>query len=163
MLTLWAVTIDILTVVHVVISVFAIGMGFVVASDFLDGRVARGHNTVFLLATFATSATGFLFPYRGATPAFLFGVISIVVLAVAATALYIKAMAGKWKWVYVLAALAAFYLNAFVLVAQGFQKIPSFAALAPTQNSPWFLGGEMLLLVVFLMTGAGAVRRLRRA
>ncbi|MGH7243808.1 MAG: hypothetical protein ACREJD_10360 [Phycisphaerales bacterium] len=155
--------IDILTVIHVVISVFAIGMGFVVASDFLDGRVARGHNALFLLATFATSATGFLFPFRGATPAFVFGVISIAVIAVAGFAICAKGLSGKWKVVYVLFAIIAFYLNAFVLVAQGFQKFPSFAALAPTQQSPWFLGAETLLLIVFLATGAGAVRRMRRA
>jgi len=157
------VALDILTVVHVVLSMFALGMGFVIASDFLDGVVARGHNAVFLLASLATAATGFMFPFRGATPAFSFGVILVVVLAVAVLAMYGKGLRGPWKTVYVLAAITAFYLNSFVLVVQGFQKIPSFATLGPTQQSPWFLGAETLLLVVFLATGAAVVRRLRRA
>ena len=85
---------------------------------------------MFLVTTILTSVTGFTFPINGLTPAIVFGLISIVILAVALMALYVKRLSGAWRWIYVTSALLALYLNVFVLVVQSFQKVPALQKLA---------------------------------
>ena len=43
------------------------------------------------------------------------GIISLVVLAIAIYARYSKQMTGAWRWIYIVTAVTAFYLNFFVL------------------------------------------------
>ena len=54
----------------------------------------------------------------------MFGILSLVLLAIACFALYGMKLAGAWRWIYVLTALISLYLNVFVLVIQSFLKIP---------------------------------------
>ncbi len=79
--------IDLLLTVHVAISLVAIAAGLLAMGALAAGRWRAGLQTVFLLTTLLTSVTGFLFPFTGVTPAFLFGVLSLVALAVAGIAL----------------------------------------------------------------------------
>jgi hypothetical protein len=44
----------------------------------------------------------------------------------------------------VIGAVIALYLNAFVLIAQLFMKVPALRALAPTQSEPPFQGTEVV-------------------
>ena len=48
-------------------------------------------------------------------------------------------LVGSWRWIYVVTAMIALYLNVFVLIAQLFQKVPSLKDLAPTQTELPFL------------------------
>jgi hypothetical protein len=89
-----------------------------------------------------------------------FGVLSLLLLAAALAALYALRLAGAWRWIYVVTALIALYLNCFVLLVQSFQKLPAFSALAPTQSEPPFLIAQALLLAVFIGVGVTAVKRL---
>ena len=52
---------------------------------------------------------------------------------------------------YVIAAMAALYLNVFVLVVQLFEKVPRFRALAPTQSEAPFLVTQGFVLGIFVM------------
>lgn len=56
-------------------------------------------HVVFLSFTILTSVTGFLFPPKPIGPPFIFGVISLVVLALA---LYSRKVVGRWRTVYLL-------------------------------------------------------------
>jgi hypothetical protein len=56
---------------------------------------------------------------------------------------------GAWRWIYVVCAVLAFYLNAFVGVVQAFQKVPFLRALAPTQSEPPFLFTQLVVLALF--------------
>jgi hypothetical protein len=109
----------------------------------------------------ATSATGFFFPLHGFTPAAAVGILSLILLAVAIYALYVRKLAGAWRGSYLLTALIALYLNFFVLVAQLFQKTPALKDLAPTQSEPPFGIAPGLVLVVFVVLGISAFRRFR--
>ena len=40
-------------------------------------------------------------------------------------------LAGAWRWIYAVTAMVSLYLNIFVLIIQGFLKVPSLTALAP--------------------------------
>jgi H+/Cl- antiporter ClcA len=83
----------------------------------------------------------------------------MVVLAVALAALYVFRVAGAWRWLYVVTALLALYLNVVVLIVQSFQKLALLQPLAPTQSEPPFLVAQLAVLALFLVFGFLAVRR----
>ena len=149
------------TLVHVLISIVGIASGLIVMERFLRNRALGLSNTVFLVTTIATSVTGFLFPFKGFTPAQAFGVISLVILAVALFALYAGNLIGAWRWIYVVTAMIALYLNVFVAVVQAFQKVGRLRALAPTQSEPPFALAQGAVLVLFVIFGIVALRRFR--
>ncbi|ODN72376.1 hypothetical protein [Methylobrevis pamukkalensis] len=149
------------TTLHVLISLAAIVAGLVVLADLLAGRHRRRLVASFLGLTVLTSLTGFLFPISVFTPALGFGVISMVLLALACYALYVRRLSGRWRVIYVATALSALYLNVFVLVVQAFQKLPALNALAPTGAEPPFAVAQGLVLAGFVVSGWLALRRFR--
>jgi hypothetical protein len=149
------------TVVHVVISLIGIATGLVVLVDMLRGRRPPVWTALFLAATILTSVTGFAFPFDRFLPSHWFGVISLVVLAVALLALYAFRLAGPWRWLFATAAVVALYLNVFVAVVQAFQKLAFLQPLAPTQSEAPFLLAQLVVLAVFIALGILAARRLQ--
>jgi hypothetical protein len=149
------------TQVHVVISLIAIVAGLIVVFGLLTAKRLDRWTALFLLATVATSVTGFFFPFHGFTPAIVVGIVSMVVLALAILARYGRKLAGAWRWIYVVTAMIALYLNVFVLIVQLFQKVPALKALAPTQFEPPFQITQLVSLVLFIVLTILAVRRFR--
>lgn len=145
------------TLVHVVISLLGIASGLIVLFCMFGSHRLPGWTALFLLTTILTSVTGFMLPSVGLTPARLFGIISLVVLAAALVALYGFRLGGAWRWIYVGSAVIALYLNIFVLIVQSFLKIPLLHALAPTGTEPPFLIAEGVLLVIFIVLGLTAL------
>ncbi len=139
---------------HVLISLIAIGIGFVVLLGMLGGRIFRYLNGTFLAMTAATSITGFLFPITKVTPGIIFGIISLVVLAIAMVALKRGSLRA-----YVIGAAIALYLNCFVLVVQLFEKVPSLHALAPNGSEPPFAIAQLVLLVIFVVLIVRAAKK----
>ena len=152
---------DALTFVHVVLSLIGIVSGFVVLAGMFDSRRQESWTALFLITTVATSVTGFLFPFTKLLPSHIFGIISLVVLAIALAARYSFRLKDSWRWVYVVTALFALYLNVFVLVAQAFLKVPPLKALAPTGSEPPFLVAQVIVLAFFLYVGTRAAMRFR--
>jgi hypothetical protein len=150
-----------LTAAHVLISVIGIVSGFVVVSGMVADRPRGGCAGLFLASTVLTSATGFLFPFHRLLPSHAVGILSLAVLAVAIYARYARRLAGAWRKTYVVTAVAALYLNVFVLVAQAFQKVPALRALAPTQSEPPFTEAQSVVLVIFIVLGAVAAVRFK--
>ena len=89
------------------------------------------------------------------------GVISLVVLAVAILARYALRLVGAWRWIYVVCAVLAFYLNVFVAVVQAFLKVPAPKALAPTQTESPFLVAQVGVLTLFVGLVIVAAKRFR--
>lgn len=152
--------------VHVAISLIAIVAGFVVMFGMLGSNRMPGLTAIFLLFTILTSATGFVIPpllTETFLPSHLFGVLSLILLAIACIALYGMKLAGAWRWIYVVTALAALYLNVFVLVVQSFLKIPALTALAPGNPpaGPVFAVVQGIVLVFLVIMIIGACRRFR--
>jgi hypothetical protein len=152
---------DALTLVHVLLSLIGIASGFVVLAGMFDSRRLESWTALFLITTVMTSVTGFLFPFTKLLPSHIFGIISLIVLAITAAARYSFRMVGAWRWIYVATALFALYLNVFVLVVQAFLKVPALKALAPTQSEPPFAIAQGLVLVFFLYVGVRAAMRYR--
>jgi hypothetical protein len=149
------------TLFHIVLSLVGIAAGFVVVGGFFANARLDTATLVFLATTVATSITGFGFPFTHLLPSHIVGLISLAVLAVAIYARYPGRLGGVWRWVYVVAATAALYLNVFVLIVQTFIKNPALSALAPTQSELPFVAVQGLTLVAFLALGASAVRAFR--
>ena len=147
------------TQLHVAISLIGIVSGLIVLYGMLSGQRMPGWTALFLITTVLTSVTGFMFPAVAVTPAAIFGFISLAVLAVALLALYVFHANGAWRWIYVVTAVLALYLNVFVLVVQAFQKISFLHPLAPTGSEPPFLVAQTVVLLIFLGLGFLAVRR----
>jgi hypothetical protein len=144
---------------HVIVSLIGIVSGIVVLFGMLGARRMAGLTAVFLLTTVLTSITGFLLPAEHLLPSHVVGIISLVVLAIALVALYLRRLAGAWRWIYVVTATAALYFNCFVGVAQAFQKLSALHALAPTQSEPPFLIAQLVVLAIFIVLGFLAVRK----
>jgi hypothetical protein len=145
--------------VHVVLSLVGIATGLVVLYGMVQGKTAGVSTAIFLATTVLTSVTGFPIPPYGFDPPRAFGVASLVLLAFAIAGLYAFKLAGHWRWIYVVTALAALYLNCFVAVVQTFQKVAFVNALAPTQTEPPFAIAQLALLAIFVGAGIVAVRR----
>ena len=154
-------TLEIYTLVHVAISLVGIASGFAVLFGLLAGKRLDGWTKLFLITTVATSVTGFFFPFHGFTPAIGVGIISLVVLAVAIFARYGRNLAGSWRWIYVVTAMIALYLNVFVGIVQAFQKVPALKAIAPMQTEPPFAVTQLVVLGLFILIGIVAAIRFR--
>ncbi len=149
------------TFLHVLISLVGIGSGLIVMYGFLNGKRLDGMNSLFLITTVLTSVTGFGFPFDHLLPSHKVGIISLVVLTIAILARYAFHLAGSWRWIYVVTASIALYLNVFVLVVQSFMKVPALNALAPTQTEPPFLVAQIVVMLIFIGLTILAVKRFR--
>jgi len=132
----------------------------------LTSKSMPGLTATFLLFTILTSATGFLIPpllSEKLLPSHIVGILSLVLLAIACVALYGMKLSGAWRWIYAVTALLSLYLNVFVLVIQGFLKVPALHALAPGEppGGPVFAVVQLIVLVFFVIVIIGAVRRFR--
>ena len=151
------------TVLHVVISMIAIFVGFVVLGGMFSNAALAGWTAFFLVMTILTSLTGFLFPIRTVTPALAVGVVASIILVVALIALYKYRLAGRWRFVYVATAVVSLYLNVFVLIVQSFQKVTFLQPFAPTGSEPAFVIAQSVALIGFVILGVMAVKRFHPA
>jgi len=149
------------TFVHVVISLVGIVSGLVVLLGLVAANRLNGWTVLFLVTTVATCLTGFGFPFVQLLPSHIVGIITLVALTLAIFARYGHRLAGAWRWIYVLGAVVALYLNVFVLIVQAFMKVPGLNALAPTQSEPPFLVTQVVVLVIFILLGIVAALRFR--
>jgi hypothetical protein len=144
------------TSVHVTLSLIGIVSGVIVLYGMVRATTLDGWTALFLATTVLTSVTAFFFPSTSFGPAHVVGALSLVVLAAAIVALYFFRLAGPWRWIYIVGAVLALYLNVFVAVVQAFQKLPP---LAPTQSEPPFLIAQLVVMAICIVLGVAAVKR----
>ncbi len=157
----FGVSLSTYTIIQVIISLIAIAAGFIAVFGMLQNNRMARWTTTFLVMTVLTSVTGFFFPFERVLPSHIVGAVSLVFLAVALYAVYVKHLAGAWRWVYVVSAIVALWFNVFVLIVQSFQKIAFLKALAPTQSEPPFQIAQGAALVLFVVLAIMAVRKFR--
>jgi len=146
------------TLLHVVISLIQLVSGLVVVAGLIGSRVSSSWTGVYLLSALLTSVTGFMFPFNGFLPSHAFGILSLVLLALAMLAIYVFALRVAWRWIFAICVVVTVYLDAFVTVVQSFLKIPSLHAFAPTGAEPPFAIAQGILLVIFIALGVMAFR-----
>jgi hypothetical protein len=150
---------------HVVICFIALLAGALVLIALCRGRRLPTWDAVLLLSTVLISLTGFALPSPPGTPtpdpARILGVIELVVVVIAALALYVGHLARAWRGIYVVTIVLVVYFNAFVAVTQAFLKIEFLHALAPTGKEPPFLIAQLVTLALFAVIGVVAFKRYR--
>jgi hypothetical protein len=147
------------TLVHVYLSVIGIFSGLVVAFGLLAAKRLNGWTALFLVTTLATTVTEFLFPFHGFLPSHAIGIMSLIAMAVAIFARYVRKLAGAWRRTYVVSAMMALYFNVFIFIVQLFEKEPVLKAVAPTQSEPPFKITQLFVLILFVvLTIVGAIR-----
>jgi hypothetical protein len=154
---------DFYTAIHVVLSLVGIGAGMVVARGLLWSTWLDRWIVVFLATTAAATLTGFGFPFHRLLPVHAVGIGTVVALAAAIFARYGRRLAGPWRIVFVLGAIASLYLNVVVLVAQLFMKVPFLATLAPTLTELPFWIAQGATGVTFAGLAMAAVKKFRDA
>ncbi len=159
----WGIPTDTFLHIHVGLSLIGIASGLLMLFGLLSGRPFAGWTALFLVATILTGVTGFPLAPPGFDPAETVGVILLAVLAAAVAARYLFGLVGAWRWIYVITAVMALYLNVFVGVVQAFQKLPFLQALAPTQAEPPFQVAQLVVLALFVVLAIVAVVRFRPA
>jgi hypothetical protein len=150
------------TQLHVLISLVAIAAGIIAMIGFARGALLPRTTHVFLWTTLITNITGFMFPFKGVTPAIIVGIVSTAVLAFAFAALYRAKLQGGARTVYAITATVGLWFNCFVLVVQSFLKIPALHALAPNGNEPPFAAAQGAVLIACVALGFFSVRKARR-
>jgi hypothetical protein len=155
----WGIPTHLFLQIHVALSLIALVAGLVVLYGLLQGRALRGWMELFLVTLILTSVTGFPLPPFGLDPPRMVGILSLVLLAVAVLAIYVFRVSGPWRWIFVVTAMTALYLDAFVGVIQAFAKLPALHELAPTGSEPPFLVAQVIVLVFFVVLGFLAARR----
>jgi hypothetical protein len=150
---------------HLIVCYLALLAGALVLISLCRGHRQPTWDAILLLSTALISLTGFPLPAPPGTPtpdpAVILSVIELVLVAIAALAIYVGHLAHLWRGTYVIAMVMAVYLNVFVAVVQAFTKIGFLHALAPTQKEPPFLIAQIVTLVLFLVIGAIAFSRYR--
>jgi hypothetical protein len=149
------------TFVHVLLSLVGIGSGFIVLFGLLTGKRLDGWTALFLASTVATSVTGFGFPFDHLLPSHKVGIMSLLMLTVAILARYAFHLTGAWRWIYVVGAVVALYLNVFVAIVQAFEKVPALKAIAPTQSEPPFVLTQFVIMALFVVLAVTAAIRFR--
>jgi hypothetical protein len=147
--------------IHVILSLIGILSGIVVLYRLLFGGDSGAWTALFLITTILTSLSGFPLPPFGFDPPRAVGVLSLILLLGAVVAYYAFHLEGIWRLIYVGCAVAALYLNVFVLVAQGFLKVPFLHDLAPTGSEPPFAITQGIVLLIFVALGIFAALRFR--
>lgn len=152
--------------VHVIISLVPLVAGVPVARGLLAGRDSGWWTDIFFVSVILTTASGFILPAPGFTPAVALGIISTVVILGMLAARYRFSLSGGWRWIWSIGLMASFYLDAFVLVVRLFTKVPALMRTAPVPGAP---GGTLfgivriLVLVSFAVLTVVASRRYHRA
>lgn len=152
---------QILTIFHTWVSLIAIFAGFVVVAGLMKSQGRQLMTFGFLSTAWATTLTGFFFPFHGLTPSFVLGVISLVPLALVTAARYKGGLKGSWRGTYVVNAVLVLYVNVFILILQAFQKVPALNALAPTQTEAPFQIAQLAALVLIIALGIVSFKNFR--
>jgi hypothetical protein len=148
-----------LIVAHVVTGLAGIVAGVVVVAGIMVGRRAAWLDALFILTTFASCATGFVFlPTDGVTSAQLVAFFITFLLAIAAYARYVGGPKGSWNQIYALTVVGALFLNILITTTQTFLHVSALKAIAPTEHSPLYVAVKLTLLCVFIVVAIVAAR-----
>ncbi|MGE0421684.1 MAG: hypothetical protein AB7O88_05450 [Reyranellaceae bacterium] len=152
--------------VHTLVSLVPLVAGVPVARGLLAGRDSGWWTDIFLISVILTTASGFILPAPGFTPAVGLGVISTLVILAMLAARYRFRLAGAWRWVWPIGLMLSFYFDCFVLVTQLFTKVPALMRTTPVPGAPGgalFGAVQLVVLAAFVVLTVIAARRYHRA
>lgn len=144
------------TALHVAISLLALVLGVPAMLRLFGAALSSVWTALFLLLAGATTVTGFMFPFVGVTPAVVTGIVAgVVLIAVVAGQAF-----GRWPALQAGGIVASHYFLVFVTIAQIFNKTLVVNDAGQTIAGLAFGVSEAVALLVYVLVGAKAVRRL---
>ena len=152
--------------IHTLISLVPLVAGVPVVRGLLAGRDSGWWTDIFFITVILTTASGFILPAPGFTPALGLGVISTVVIVAMLAARYRFGLSGIWRFVWSIGLMLSFYFDVFVLIVQLFTKVPALMRTTPVPGAP---GGpvfgvvQLVALAAFAVLTVMAARRYQRA
>lgn len=149
-----------ITYIHTAISLVAIPLGIMAVVRLFRPELPPFWTMSFLWTALLTSATGFIFPFIGITPAFVVGILALAILAAMRLA-QTRIDTRIWRWTYAGGMVASLWLLIFVAIVQAFLKIPSLHSLAPTGTEPPFAIAQGVVLVAMIAVGISAMLKYR--
>lgn len=165
------------TVIHVIISLIAIGSGLVVVFGLIGSHRLPKLTALFWVMTVLTTVTGFMFflsptQAKVLTPAAATGIVATIFFVLGLIALYMKHLYGRWRWIYAVSATISLYLNIFVLFTQSFQKLKIVnpaghltSTVGPPFGGPtdfYFAVAQGAALLIFVMLAIVTAIKFRR-
>lgn len=151
--------VEILTAIHTGLSFVGLGLGIPAIVALFRPAVSKRWIAFFLGVAWATTLTGFIFPFVGFTPAFMTGIVSTIVLIAILLAHKVFHLSGLWRFVYAGGIVMSAYLLVFVAIAQAFLKIEFLNNLAPTLSEPPFGVTQLVAIVIFGYIGFKSVKK----
>lgn len=151
-----------LTLFHTGVSFLALAFGIVAIRSYFAATPSLWTN-VFLVLDIIVVITGFMFPFKGFTPAIGTGIAASIILVLMLIGRFAFDLSGVWRKVYALGLVVNVFFLVLVTIAQSFNKLPPLHELAPNGNEPPFGVAQLINLAVFAFVGFKVWRQLRRA
>jgi hypothetical protein len=155
----WGIPTHLFLQIHVAISLIALVAGLIALYGWINNKNWNGWTAVFFATIILTSVTGFPLPLFGLDPTRMVGILSLILLAMAVLGIYVFRISGPWRWIFIITATAALWLDALVGVIQAFAKLPSLHEFAPNGSEPPFLIVQLIVLAIFVLLGYWALRK----
>ncbi len=151
-----------LGVIHTAISLVALAAGFVAL--FRDKEISLRNRVgqIYVIATVLTCLTGFgIFQHGGFGKPHVLGIVTLVVLAVAAAGGYTRLFGRASPYVETVSYSMTFFFHWIPTLAETSTRLPPGAPLLPNADAPELQAATGVLFVVFLIGATLQVLRLR--
>jgi len=150
---------NILTFIHIVLSLIAICAGTKVLFGLLAGKLAEKWTVFFFRFSLAASVAGLLLSVHHFSLTQWLAMASVYVSGAAILGWRKFHLAGAWRAICAFSTTIVLSLNILLLTTQAFEHVPVLRALAPTLSEPTFLASQLLEAAFFVALGVVAVRR----
>jgi hypothetical protein len=131
---------------HVLIGLIGIVAGLIAMIGWLKSDPSRVPTAIFLATTIMTSVTGFLFPFIKLLASHIVGIISLVMLALATFAFYVRRVSGFWRPIYTVTAMPSLLLERIRSACAGLPEnstVEGMGADADGACVPGYAGGNI--------------------
>jgi uncharacterized membrane protein len=151
-----------LGVFHTAISLIAVAAGLIALVHYKEISPRNRIGQVYIIMTVLTCLTGFgIFQHDGFGKPHVLGIVTLVVLAVAAVAGYTRLYGRASPYVETVGYSMTFFFHWIPAIAETTTRLPPEAPLLPNADAPELQAVTGALFVVFLIGATLQVRRLR--
>ena len=148
--------------IHTAISLIAVAAGLIALIGDKEISPRNLVGKIYVITTILTCLTGFgIFQHGGFGKPHALGIITLVVLGVAAVAGYTRLYGRASPYIETVSYSATFLFNMIPGITETTTRLPLGAPLLPDADAPALKTATAVLVVVFLIGAAFQVRRIR--
>jgi hypothetical protein len=152
---------NILTFIHIVLSLFAICAGTEVLFGLLAGKLVEKWTVFYFRCSLAASVSGLLLSVHLFSRTQWLAMASVYVSGAAILGWRKFHLAGAWRSICAFSCTTVLCLNILLLTTQAFEHVPALKVLAPTLSESTFIASQLLEALFIVVLGLVAVRRSR--